>query len=310
MTNQNSWDHLTWSTLFKNASNRGYGFSELRIEVFENTLELVEEGSYFVDDIKKELHKSVLSEAEFYEQAIVLPKTDITTVKTQISVINADCLELAELLCKTGYNPCVLNMANRRNPGGGVFNGSGAQEENIFRRSNLHTALFQFVEYGKEYGIKLNPTYRYPLDKKHGAIYTPNITVFRGSEPNGYCLLKDQFNVAIITIPAINKPDLEVVNEKYRIAEEFIIPTKEKIRMMLGIAISKKHDSIILSAFGCGAFKNPPEHMAELFRDVFEEEAFKDKLKVIVFAIIDDHNTRRAHNPQGNILPFFRVFDQ
>jgi hypothetical protein len=30
--------------------------------------------------------------------------------------------------------------------------------------------------------------------------------------------------------------------------------------------------------------------------------------KYIVFAIIDDHNANKAHNPTGNIQPFAEVF--
>jgi hypothetical protein len=37
------------------------------------------------------------------------------------------------------------------------------------------------------------------------------------------------------------------------------------------------------SAFGCGAFCNPPDHMAELFRDVLEE--YRGCFKHICFAI-------------------------
>jgi uncharacterized protein (TIGR02452 family) len=105
-------------------------------------------------------------------------------------VIEADCLETAELLLKSGYNPCALNMANRQNPGGRVLNGAAAQEEDLFRRSNLFMSLYQFVSYAEEYGIKRNDN-QYPLDKNTGGVYSGEITVFRGSERNGYCLLKN-----------------------------------------------------------------------------------------------------------------------
>jgi hypothetical protein len=54
---------------------------------------------------------------------------------------------------------------------------------------------------------------------------------------------------------------------------------------------------------------NPPKQIARLFKEVLQdEENFKDRFKMIVFAIIDDHNAHKAHNPDGNIAPFGQVF--
>lgn len=49
--------------------------------------------------------------------------------------------------------------------------------------------------------------------------------------------------------------------------------------------------------------------MAKLFKDVFNEIEFKDRFEIVVFAILDDHNTWKEHNPEGNILPFLREFN-
>jgi hypothetical protein len=37
-------------------------------------------------------------------------------------------------------------------------------------------------------------------------------------------------------------------------------------------------------------------------------QSFSHSFKYIVFAIIDDHNAMKAHNPLGNIRPFAEVF--
>jgi len=66
------------------------------------------------------------------------------------------------------------------------------------------------------------------------------------------------------------------------------------------------HDSAVLSSIGCGAFKNPPEHVAELFHEVIKQ--FDGYFKEIIFAIFDDHNSNRAHNPNGNLRPFVDEF--
>lgn len=53
-------------------------------------------------------------------------------------------------------------------------------------------------------------------------------------------------------------------------------------------------------------FSNPPRHVAELFRDVLQEP-IAQAFKVIIFAIIEDHNSGKEHNPQGNFKPFLRT---
>jgi uncharacterized protein (TIGR02452 family) len=61
---------------------------------------------------------------------------------------------------------------------------------------------------------------------------------------------------------------------------------------------------------GCGAFRNPPAHIARLFHEVMEEEEFKNKYKLLVFAILDDHNAQLKHNHEGNFLPFVKEFSK
>jgi len=121
--------------------------------------------------------------------------------------------------------------------------------------------------------------------------------------------LNNTFRTSIATVAAICRPELEKINDLYYITKEFIEPTKEKIRTILRIAGKHKHDCLILGAFGCGAFANPPNHMAKLFKEVFLESEFLGTFKYIVFSIYEDGNSRKEHNPNGNVLPFFEVFN-
>ena len=75
-------------------------------------------------------------------------------------------------------------------------------------------------------------------------------------------------------------------------------------------ALRHGHDSLVLGTLGCGAFCNPPSRIARLFHEVFEEPEFKNKYRLISFAILDDHNAHRSHNPEGNYLPFVKEFGQ
>ena len=65
---------------------------------------------------------------------------------------------------------------------------------------------------------------------------------------------------------------------------------------------------LVLGAFGCGAFKNPPGHVAELFNDELHMPNVLTAFAKVIFAIRDDHNAGREHNPRGNYKPFAEIF--
>ena len=62
-------------------------------------------------------------------------------------------------------------------------------------------------------------------------------------------------------------------------------------------------DVIILGAFGCGAFKNPPLIVAEAFRQVIDEQNYCRDFKQILFAIKSDDKRCR------NLSVFSTQFD-
>jgi uncharacterized protein (TIGR02452 family) len=228
------------------------------------------------------------------------------TEATQFAVQEADCLDAAERLLGEGLNPCVLNMASGRTPGGGVLRGSSAQEESLFRRTNLFVSLYQFAPYASKYGLERSKDH-YPLPEA-GSVYSENVTVFRRSEKQGCAFLERPFKVGIVSVAAISHPSLERQEGRLRLSAPDASLTQEKIRSILRTSALHKHDALVLSAFGCGAYANPPEHIAELFRQVFAEKEFVGRFKKIVFAIFDDANSRKEHNPEGNLRPFERVF--
>jgi len=298
-------DHTKWIKDFQIASSKKEGFSELRAQIFKDTLNFVKSG-YTVNN-KKIIIDNECIISEYFDKPDIL--SNHSSCNTKISVINSDCLEAAQLLLDSGFNPIVLNMASRQNPGGGVINGAGAQEENLFRRTNLFMSLYQFTHYANEYGIKKSKN-SYPINRDTGGIYSGNITVFRASEKNGYRLLNHPFKLSFVAVPAINRPELVKKNDQYYLSDSMIEPTKEKIRTILRISGKYKHDCLVLGAFGCGAYANPPNHIAMLFKEVLTETEFFGFFKFVVFAIIDDHNSRKEHNPNGNVLPFLEVFDE
>lgn len=293
--------------LAKTVNRSGYArVKELRVLEYRNTMALVNRGWYLTENGKEVPimgTDDMVEHTRFYHDAFSVD--DIPqTADTEIKVVNADCLAEAVRLIDRGYNPAVLNMASASNPGGGVINGSGAQEETLFRRTNLFRSLYQFASYAELYGITKSG-YQYPLDRNFGGIYTPNATLFREDEKSGYRLMERPCKMSFISVAGVNRPALD---GNGMIADYLIETVKNKMRTIFRIGLNNGHDSLVLGALGCGAFRNPPHHVARLFHEVIEEKEFLGKYRLVVFAILDDHNAHHRHNPDGNYLPFHIEF--
>jgi uncharacterized protein (TIGR02452 family) len=236
---------------------------------------------------------------KFYGKRVANDYDAIPRYETEVKVIDIDCIYAAKDLIDRGFNPCMLNMASFSTPGGGVIKGSSAQEEDIFRRTNIFRSLYQFHSVGENFGIEQKEE-RYPLDYNFGGIYTPHVTVFKGGSDTRYTPLEEPFEVGVVSVSAVKNPTLH--NGKL---EPWVIDTtKSKIRQIFDIAIENGHDSLVLSAFGCGAYKTPPTEMAKLFKEVIESKKYKGAFKAIHFAIINLPSTNGKHNPEGNFQPF------
>ncbi|CAF1043805.1 unnamed protein product [Rotaria sordida] len=294
----------------------------LRVTVMLNTIGVLRKRRYMVNDEEISL-KPVRMQTIVYDHKSKLSygtKTSASILKipyasTSVKVVDQDCLIIYQKLVSEGRRPLLLNMANQTNPGGGYRKGDGAQEENLFRRSNYYQSLD--VEIADDDAserlhcndkCELKPILKrdsfYPMDE-FGAIYTTDITVFRQIEANGYAFMRSPlYNVSAIAMAAYREPKLK--NNK-TLENKFAITTKKKIENIFAIAYHHKHDCLVLSAFGCGAFKNPPSHIASIFKSVIYQYA--GFFNAIYFAIVDDHNTGNKINPQGNLLPFQEILD-
>ncbi|CAF1391284.1 unnamed protein product [Adineta steineri] len=290
----------------------------LRMTVMLNTIGTVEKGNYSMDNKKIQLKPNQLNTIVYNHQSKLQHEITLSSCveikypyeSTSVQVINEDCLIVHEQLLSRGYNPLLLNMANAYSPGGGYRKGDGAQEENIFRRSDYYRSLDIELDAGQptsrfyctskcQLEQLTNNQKMYPMDE-YGAIYTSGLTVFRQPEDTGYAFMEQpMFNVCAIAIAAYRNPKLD---HKNLLTSRYMIGTRKKIETIFAIARHHKHDCLVLSAFGCGAFRNPPKHIALIFKSVIEQYA--GFFRKIYFAIIDDHNTGQDLNPHGNYRPF------
>ncbi|CAF3539433.1 unnamed protein product [Rotaria socialis] len=174
----------------------------LRVTTMLNTIGVIHNKSYTVETggNKKEIKlkfEQLKTIAYNHRSKLPLSKGMKSVLKspyqfTTVEVVNNDCLLVYEKLAADKSRPVLLNMANATTPGGGYRQGAGAQEENLFRRSNYYLSLdaelddtkqperYWCTAKGEEQMLRANES-MYPMDE-FGAIYTSGITVFRNTE--------------------------------------------------------------------------------------------------------------------------------
>ena len=188
-----------------------------------------------------------------------------------------------------GKKVCILNFASATNPGGGVTKGSAAQEEAICRCSTLYANLKEQYVWNAFYA-----PHRRAHDPLHNddCIYTPGVMVFKSDTDYPQLLPEEKwYSVNVLTCAApnlrerpsngmnagdgdaavhISREDLQALHEK-------------RIHRVLDIAWKKENEVVILGAFGCGAFRNPPTVVAQAMKTVVQE--YRKNFETIEFAV-------------------------
>jgi len=185
---------------------------------------------------------------------------------TYVEVTDEDTLYAGKRLQEKGLNPLLLNFSDDMYAGGCVDAGSSAQEESLWRRTNLcETQVDDF----------------YPLNKDPAeGIYSPEVSVFKASERDECVDLEKSYTTSFVAIPALQRPI--TLHKRFRPDDEIIL--RNKIRLIFQIAHKNGHDSLVLGAWGCGAWMCPPLPVAQLFKEVLRE--FEGVFKHITFAVL------------------------
>ncbi len=206
-------------------------------------------------DISKSLDWAVNS-TTLYQEPIHTKNYD--AVVPTIEVVNETAAQATMRLITAGKTDIVaLNFASARNQGGGFLSGAIAQEEDLCRCSGLYPCLKRKPVFYNENILCDNPYYT------DNVIYSPRVPFFRDKHNQ---FLEETFELSIITAPA---PCLRDVN-KEGIADKVKGILLERAMKVLQIAEKHKHKNIILGAWGCGAFGNDPEMVANVFKTVLE----------------------------------------
>lgn len=251
------------------------------IKVAKETMRICECGYYEVDGKRVELNAA--SKEDYSEVKVYSPDTldnihmehieieNMEKVKCKFTFSDLDSLEAAAKY----ENALVMNFANAHVPGGGFLAGATAQEESLCRCSTLYASISS--DKAKEM-YSYNTKHLSSTDS-HYMLLSPNVKVFR----NHKCeLLKIPYNVGVITVPAPNRRGKAIFTPK-SVLEKVMT---ERIRYMLNVAHDNKYTSLVLGAWGCGAFGNKTEDVAGYFYRVLIEEQQAQWFDEVCFAVL------------------------
>lgn len=222
-----------------------------------------------------------LKKTRYYAPEHDHPAPQTGTHQTRFEVTNETTLSAHQRHLAKGHDVVSLNFASATQPGGGFLGGARAQEEYLCRSSALFLS------------IKDSPMYEYHRDNwtpfySDAMIYSGDVPVFRDDEHE---LLAAPYLASFITSAApLAKKVLPHDHPK--------LPNilMQRILKILSVAKSKGHDSLILGAWGCGAFGNDGNLVAELFHRALNVE-FGGSFKEVTFAIVDTSPEQRFISP-------------
>ena len=257
------------------------------ISVFDDTLERINDDAELLLAQKKSIAGQKLIR-ETDQLAASAPAHDSAA---EVIVTRNRSFEAA--MQYIGQRVCVLNFASATNPGGGVVNGSSAQEECLCRCSTLSNCLNTRAMWDGFYAPHRrsgNPLHDDDI------IFTPGVQVIKDDD---YHLLTDPFAVDVITCAAPNLR--ERPSNPYNPGERNSVQISpqdlyqlhiKRARRILDVAALNHAEVVILGAFGCGAFRNDPQIVARAYSSVLPD--YLRHFRTIEFAVYcrpgDDSN--------------------
>ena len=254
------------------------------IMIFNDTIKLCNTNLKIAESVKK----STILQKLILESDTLLPQNkNLYENAAKVVVSKKRTYEAASGY--KGQHVAVHNFASASTPGGGVTKGSNAQEECLCRCSGLYFCLNTPAMWDGFYQPHIDEH-----DPIHNddIIYTPSVTVFKSDTAIPQLMAEsDWYNVDVITCAAPNLRstpsnhynigdgnDQAVINDK-----DLLFLHEKRLRRILEVALSESCDTIILGAFGCGAFQNNPEVVALASQIVTKDYLFA--FKNIEFAI-------------------------
>lgn len=268
------------------------------VEMLMDTLTIFNSGEYIRDG--KTIHTKLTAE-QAKRCSVILPQ-DVDAImnrggltrpdvpgKTVVRCINQDSFEAAieaeadRHACGDAHGKHVLalNFANPYNPGGGVRCGARAQEEDLCRRSSLLLSLESeeakpYYQYNRSQNTRLG---------SDAMILTPDVEIIK--DQNGEPLEES----VVVSVPTCAAPIVKwsLDDLDFETYERIFY---NRICAILACAAHWGYDTLVLGAFGCGAFGNDARLVSDLFFRAMKTFAcdgmpLERLFRTIIFAVLD-----------------------
>lgn len=273
------------------------------IDVFNDTLKRID-----TDPLLRELTQTAIHSTRIIKEGFASQKLPDYT-DSRICFEENLTLLTAYRYADSKSHTAVLNFANPIEPGGGVLRGASAQEEYLCRASNLYPCLISeqakgYYEYHKNIH-RANQSGNMFIGSDM-LIYSPGITFFR--EDQNYFPEKDCHPSQIYS-ERWRTLDVITCAAPFFSASGYVLPEGDlchlfcrRIKNILEIAIEHNIQTLILGAFGCGAFHNPPSVVTKAFQTVFSEERYLHAFNNVIFTV------KRSNRFCANMEEFDKAF--
>jgi uncharacterized protein (TIGR02452 family) len=198
---------------------------------------------------------------------------DAPATTTRVEVTNEASLAAAPRLA--GPVGC-LNFASAKNPGGGFLGGAEAQEESLARSSGLYHCLLGVPGF-----YSFHRSQRDLLYSDH-VIFSPAVPVFRDERD---ALLPRPYPVSFVTAAAPNAGALGRGHPRAALLPEVLAARTAKV---LAVFWASGLRRLVLGAWGCGVFRNPPASVAAAFAaQLGPSGTFGSRFERVTFAVLD-----------------------
>jgi uncharacterized protein (TIGR02452 family) len=263
------WDNELSRTLEQRAVKMDFWEKRDLAAVAKGNYQLVKRGGY--EDPTGRRHK--LSVSHYPNRTHTVPPTPgrpltYRFARTTLCVARMDTATAVRALGeRVESRVACLNFANQHHRGGGYLNGAHAQEEDLCR---LMPALYS--QLGR---------LKYPLDDGQAHFTRTLLARTAGSyDLDGAPVEVDVISAAM---PNLGAPRVGM----HPGGEKWVANVRLRMRAVLHAAREESCNSLVLGAFGCGAFRNPPASVAHLFKQVLDSDEFRGAFETVVFAILE-----------------------